>query len=251
MNEVEIMGVQVGNEVIVTSEEKAMVKHEVQLATNETTADLAILTPQNLKMLSEQRKLFLDFVKSQMISGVDYGRFGQARKDTLLKPGAEKLLRLFGLGFRISKEEDRFEDSFILCSRKIEVYSLRTGRILSECQGSANSTEPQYKGRQALSILNTLQKMAQKRALVGAVLSATGSSEIFTQDMEDEVIHEQNDPLKEARDNVYKVANEKQLPNDFISTVIKQRYHKESSLKLSLSELKDLAAFIKESCNKL
>ncbi len=34
-------------------------------------------------------------------------------------------------------------------------------------------------------LVNTLQKMAQKRALVAAVLVATGASEFFTQDMED------------------------------------------------------------------
>ena len=35
------------------------------------------------------------------------------------------------------------------------------------------------------SLVNTLQKMAQKRALIGAVLIATRASGIFTQDMED------------------------------------------------------------------
>ena len=33
--------------------------------------------------------------------------------------------------------------------------------------------------------INTIQKMAQKRSLVGAVLIATGASEFFTQDLED------------------------------------------------------------------
>lgn len=34
-------------------------------------------------------------------------------------------------------------------------------------------------------LINTLQKMAQKRAIVGAVLLATGTSDFFTQDVED------------------------------------------------------------------
>jgi hydroxymethylpyrimidine/phosphomethylpyrimidine kinase len=33
--------------------------------------------------------------------------------------------------------------------------------------------------------INTIQKMAQKRSLVGAVLIATGASKFFTQDLED------------------------------------------------------------------
>jgi hypothetical protein len=36
-----------------------------------------------------------------------------------------------------------------------------------------------------MSFKNTLQKMAQKRAFVGAILIATGASEFFTQDLED------------------------------------------------------------------
>lgn len=36
-----------------------------------------------------------------------------------------------------------------------------------------------------ISLKNTIQKMAQKRAFVGAILIATGASEFFTQDVED------------------------------------------------------------------
>lgn len=36
-----------------------------------------------------------------------------------------------------------------------------------------------------ISLKNTIQKMAQKRAFVGAILMATGASEFFTQDVED------------------------------------------------------------------
>ena len=36
-----------------------------------------------------------------------------------------------------------------------------------------------------LSLKNTIQKIAQKRAYVGAILIATGGSELFTQDIED------------------------------------------------------------------
>lgn len=149
--------------------------------------DLMLLTPHSLSIMAEQRKLFLDFVKSQMIEGVDYGRFDSATKDTLLKPGAEKLCRLFGLGFRIKDAIDTIEKepAFAMASRTIEVYSLRTGKVLSECQGSQNSFEPQFRKKHPLAIVNTLQKMAQKRAFVGAVLSATGASELFNQDLDD------------------------------------------------------------------
>jgi hypothetical protein len=95
--------------------------------------------------------------------------------------------------------------------------------VVAECIGSANSKESRYRDRWVFdsdarqmglnlaelekkqfkskagkpyykykvenpdpyTIVNTLQKMAIKRALVGATLQATGTSEFFTQDIED------------------------------------------------------------------
>lgn len=99
------------------------------------------------------------------------------------------------------------------------------GRLITQCEGSVNSFETKYrytwmnadkpvdktiedkmvvdktgkwgkttKGWQwmerienpdVIGLQNTIQKMAQKRAIVGAVLLATGASEFFTQDVED------------------------------------------------------------------
>ncbi len=170
--------------------------------------DLAELSVDNLAFLKDQRRLFLDFVKSQMIEGIDYGRHGGAKKDTLLKPGAEKLLRLFGLGSRIKKKEQTIEKDppFAMVSYIMEVYSLRTDKVLAECEGSQNSMEPQHRRRHPLEVLNTLQKMAQKRALVGAVITATGSSELFTQDLEDDDIHK--DGPRPLKNGAYDVSQE-------------------------------------------
>jgi hypothetical protein len=44
------------------------------------------------------------------------------------------------------------------------------------------------------SYINSIQKMSQKRAFVGAVLIATGSSEFFTQDMEDSPLNTSQSP---------------------------------------------------------
>jgi hypothetical protein len=100
----------------------------------------------------------------------------------------------------------------------------KDGRIVTQCEGSVNSYEPKYryiwmerpKPSQAeqdrlkaegtgkfrksssgwiwvervenpdlVGLQNTMQKMAQKRAFVGAILLATNASEFFTQDVED------------------------------------------------------------------
>lgn len=57
-------------------------------------------------------------------------------------------------------------------------FTLSDSRIAEQIRGSTQNTE-------IFDQINTLQKMAQKRALIGAVLIATGASEFFTQDLED------------------------------------------------------------------
>lgn len=133
----------------------------------------------------------------------DYGVIpGAGKKKVLFKAGSEKMMKLFGLGVRFKltdKEMDRYEN-FASFSYEAEVYHLKSGVVLATCEGTANSWEKKYKDRAVYvkgvlagreptpicDILNTLKKMAQKRAMVGAVIIATAASDYFTQD-EDEI----------------------------------------------------------------
>lgn len=170
-----------------------------------------------VKELEIQRKLLADFVRGQLkeadfsrkVEGTaaygegDYGIIPGTKKRCLFKPGAEKLLRLFGLGVRFKQIEKDIDKSanFALYTYAAEIYVIRTGEVVSNCEATANSQEVKYKERTVwktnshgnreslkeetpiFDVLNTLQKMAQKRALIGATLLATGASEYFTQDM--------------------------------------------------------------------
>ena len=51
--------------------------------------------------------------------------------------------------------------------------------------GSCNNFESKYRGQNPYDVKNTLEKMAEKRALVAAVLIGTALSDMFTQDIED------------------------------------------------------------------
>jgi len=177
------------------------------------------ITQRDVTTLRDQHKLIKKFISSQMKEadftdknaknyGVgDYGTIPGTKKPSLLKPGAEKLLKLFGLGHRvklIDKTIDK-EANLAVFIYQAEVFHLRTGSVLAQCEGSANSQEAKYKERTAwkgnvctkeetpiFDILNTLMKMAQKRAIVGATITATGASDYFTQDLEDNLTDEKN-----------------------------------------------------------
>jgi hypothetical protein len=220
---------------------------------------------------------FKDFVRGVLKEGVDFGKIPGNEKDTLLKPGAEKLCTFFGLTPRYVQEviiEDwsgqqhgqplfyyrykcqLFRGNFQMgegigsCSSWESKYRYRwvdeatvsrlgldkktlpiRGGMVSEFDfainkaetsgqygkpaeywnqwkraiedGSARriqkakkdgSTSPAYEMNATFyrvpnadfaDIINTVQKIAQKRSYVAATLSATNASDYFTQDIED------------------------------------------------------------------
>lgn len=127
------------------------------------------------------------FIAEIMVESVDYGYLPNTDKKCLFKSGAEKLCDAFGLSKRIeivSRIED-FDKGIFHYEVKAIVVDKKTGVIEAEGVGSCNSMEKKYRTQDAFNLANTILKMAKKRAFVDAVLSATRSSDIFTQDVED------------------------------------------------------------------
>jgi hypothetical protein len=179
-----------------------------------------IMTPGQAKQHLRQLQ---EFVKEVMVPDVDFGVIpGTGNKPTLLKPGAEKLNEVYGYAPHVEimeKDEDWKEHPpFFNYTVKCSLISKRTGVTVAEGVGSCNSMEVKYRYRtekawdgkpggdgweqkktqrgkvywqkrvlneETADLANTILKMAKKRALVDATLSATRSSELFTQDIED------------------------------------------------------------------
>jgi hypothetical protein len=78
-----------------------------------------------------------------------------------------------------------WDKGFVHYEIKVTLLNKRTTNVEAEGIGSCNSRERRYKNQDAANIANTILKMAKKRALVDATLSATRASGIFTQDLED------------------------------------------------------------------
>ena len=150
---------------------------------------------------------------------------GAGDKPTLLKPGAELLRMAFNLRYESEMEvaiEDWEKGMFYY---RVKSYFTNTqGQRIGTGVGSANSLESRYSNRwvfeseipdgidraslksqertskkgmkyrvylieadihEKATLVNTLQKMAKKRSFVDGILSITGASRIFTQDIED------------------------------------------------------------------
>ena len=127
------------------------------------------------------------FISEFMKPGVDYGIVPGTDKPTLLKPGAEKLCEIYGFSkwIEILHQTEDYDRPLFAYTVKVRLVSKTAGFTEAEGVGAANSREKKFAKQDAFTIQNTLLKMAKKRALVDAVLSATRSSGLFTQDMED------------------------------------------------------------------
>jgi len=139
-------------------------------------------TKQKIEIMNE-------FIRSQMKRGADYGQIpGFGNKNTLFKAGAEKLEQIFGLTHEYEELKNNIdpEDKEIVMYRyKCKLYKKGTNIQLGEGIGSANSKEPNRRNQNVYGIMNTIDKIAQKRAFVAAIISVCGVSNQFTQDLED------------------------------------------------------------------
>jgi hypothetical protein len=145
--------------------------------------DFAISLEEAGKRIKELR----EYMRSHMTDGEDYGIIPGTNKPTLFKPGAEKLNLIYGLAplLEVTNRVEDWDTGFIAYEVKVTLINKRSKDVEAEGVGSCNSRERRYKNQDAPNIANTLLKMAKKRALIDATLSATRASGIFTQDLED------------------------------------------------------------------
>jgi hypothetical protein len=161
-----------------------------------------------IKYAAIQRNLLVNFVKTQMQDGTDYGLIPGVKEKCLFKPGAERLATLFNYSVSVDCVERQadYDKGFFAFTYKAIVRDC-VGRPMAECEGHCNSKEKKYAYRwvneryatpaekqaainnkngslqvpndDIYSIVNTLMKMAQKRAVVGAVILACNASSFF------------------------------------------------------------------------
>lgn len=140
---------------------------------------------------------YQQLVQKLLVKDIDYGVIPGTNKPTLLKPGAEKLAKIHGLvdEYELIKEIEDWNKPFFYYMFKCRLKHANTGIVVSEGIGSCNSMESKYRWKKSkegrvendevYTIVNTIAKMAKKRAMVDAVLSACRLSAIYTQDVED------------------------------------------------------------------
>ena len=141
----------------------------------------------SIREMRNQVNLIQKAMEEVMQDGIHYGTIpGCGPKPTLMKPGAEKICMLFRLApeFEVMEQSVNTPDhiKYVVRCRMI---GIQTGLMNGSGIGTCSSAERKYAKQEPADIENTICKMAQKRALVGAVLVATAASDIYNQDIEE------------------------------------------------------------------
>ena len=128
----------------------------------------------------------------QLKRDTDFGVIPGTKKPSLFKSGAEKVATAYGLCQRYSIESkiESFDGKtpMFYYMVKCDLVKIIDGQeyTIVSAFGSSNTNEKRNGFNSPWDAANGTIKMAQKRALVGAVLALCSGSSMFSQDMEDE-----------------------------------------------------------------
>lgn len=164
----------------------------------------SVLPPFTVQEIRKRISMVQGVMKEVMKENTHYGTIPGTPKPSLWKAGAEVLCLTFRLAplleSRVVHDDPDIEWSYHQVKRDrvsdgttigyFEVEASCTiqnieGQVLSRCSARCSNREAKYRGLGLFEVRNTVQKMAEKRAFVSAVLLSTGASDIFTQDLED------------------------------------------------------------------
>lgn len=158
-------------------------------------------------------------MKEIMKDGVHYGTIPGCKKPCLYKAGAELLCTTFRLGPRYEMVQGECGDKYARYICKCDIHYIPTGNHVAGGIGSCNSGEKRFRSQTPQECDNNCLKMAQKRALVSAVLNGTSASDIFTCDMEDNVDVTSTNTQRNSSDSSANSANSSSCDIDHNSLV--------------------------------
>jgi hypothetical protein len=204
---------------------------ESQLARRDV--GLVEITDKDIQQLGTVPQTLDRIYKSIMREGTDYGKIPGTPKPSLWKPGAELLARWLNLvpQSKLAEKVEDWSKPFFMYKVETSFYN-REGLFVGNGFGSANTGETRYAWRwvpenslptnankqelesksdngrklykiptsasEIFTLQNTVLKMAKKRSFIDGILSITGASRIFTQEIEDDE-HASEQKAQEAK----------------------------------------------------
>lgn len=237
----------------------------------------------DLATVEQELKAIRNFqakVKALLTPIHDFGTIPGTDKPTLLKPGAEKIVKicLCVPRYEIIEAREDYEKGFFAYTYKCIIRKLGTNTVVDEGIGHCNSLETKYRWRwvyeneipkaydkndfpskssvskkgnkytlyripndEPYTIVNTIMKMAKKRALVDAALSLGSLSDIFTQDLEveEEAIETETPAKAETKTEEEWEHHDKQAKMSYETMAKDPKWANLNQLVISFTQLSD------------
>lgn len=258
------------------------------------STELQVLEENQMEKFQDVYTQLLGFIKSQLKEGTDFGIIPKTNKKTLFQPGAEKIAFFFRftIDYQLVDQKEDWETGLFYYKYKC-IVSTRDGRFVSAAERTCSSFEKKYligssgekyatesqkqrmidrvqkegKGGQKYWVItyrkdatelydiqNTIISMAQKRALVAAIRTATMATDIFS-DSED---LSQPDPQRKHYSNykpkdpgfnrmqnkVFAMGAERGIDNEELKAHVKKKYSVESFNDLSSGQLQNYCDYL-------
>ena len=194
--------------------------------------------------------------------GTDFGVIPGTKQPSLFKAGAQKIANAFGLLQHFTVEssiEDAQTHVFFYRVRcdLVKIAQDGTEYVFTTGHGSANTMERRNGRNSAWDSANATLKMAEKRALTAAVLSVSGLSDMFTQDMENEdfmgqevnIVKDDDVITKKQMKYLYATASSFNLTTEDAKNIIAEFGYK-SSTELKVKDFETIMETIRERGNK-
>ena len=238
---------------------------------SEDNTALQAITNQTPAQFKKNHQELITFVKSQLkeakqgknnagydtLTSGDYGIIPRTTKKSLLKPGAEKLLKLFGFTAKMElvKEIEDWDKHFIYYRYKCTITHAPSGIFISDAVRSCNNKEAKHARKDVYDVANTIEAIAQKRALIAATVQATMASEIFDADVSENDEKAPDAPVTKEEDprrvrifsGLYGKAVARGLDNNWLHGAAIKRYKISKSLtELSNEQLEEFTELIIE-----
>lgn len=171
-----------------------------------------------------QQKLLKEVMQKVMQKDRHFGTVPGCNKPSLWKPGAEVLC----VTFRLSpdfKSEVEMDGKHMTVLSRCSLTHIPSGKVFGSGEALCSTKEKKYRLRKdggkvvennnLEDCYNTVLKMANKRALVAAVLVVTGASDAFTQDMgEDEEKEDDKVAIVETEAEVKEIVKKAEAKHD-------------------------------------
>lgn len=132
-------------------------------------------------------ELTIGTYSAKLVRGVDFGKMPKAKKPSLWKSGAEKVLMGFGLYYdtELTDSYKDYKNGFFYYEFTARAYD-QNGRVVRSGVGCANTSESGNGMATGFNTANSAIKKGKKRAVVDLALTIAGLSDAFTQDIEDD-----------------------------------------------------------------